>query len=288
MNRRWSCWRSLHVLLWLAVCVSRQASAVEAAPERVLWNKTPISVHLEIAAERRVQFPARVKAGLPAAAANRLQILAVDDSLYLLAIGPLRERLVVQELDSGRTYLLDVVASEREVARSPVIVMAETAQGGENGPHAALPASGGDPRSPPDFVTLTRYAAQQVYAPRRLLRERSDIGRVPLHMDAPVPLIRGGEVEALPLASWRSRDHYVTAIRLQNLTDHVVAFDILDPRAQLRGRWETASFHHRQLRRRGEPGDTSALYLISVRAFEESLDGPPPAPPHSAAAPTFP
>ena len=42
------------------------------------------------------------------------------------------------------------------------------------------------------------------------------------------------------------------------------------------------------LRRRGEPGDTSALYLISVRAFEESLDRPPPAPPHSAAAPTFP
>lgn len=256
----------------LAACASPFAAAAEPAPERVLWNKAPIAIHLQIAAERRVQFPARVKVGLSAAAAGKLQVLAVDDTLYLLALKPLQERLAVQELESGRIYLLDLVATEREASHAPIVVMTKTATPGEEGDHPPAPTDRDDARAQPGFVALTRYAAQQVYAPRRLLQERPGLSRVPLHIAGPVPLIRGAEIEAIPLASWRSRDYFVTAVRLQNLTDHVIVFEVFDPRAQLRGRWETASFHHRSLQRRGEPGEASALYLISLRPFEESLD----------------
>ena len=245
----------------------------------MVWIKAPSTVHLEVAAERRGQFPSRVKAGLSADAMSKLQVLAVDDTLYLLASKPLHERLAVQETETGRIYLLDVIAAEQAASPAPVVVMNDRGGRHEEGHLAANPPDN-DGLASLGFVALTRYAAQQVYAPRRLLEETPGIVRVPLRDAGSVPLVRGGEIDAVPLASWRSREYYVTVLRLKNLTGHTVAFDVFDPRAQLRGRWETASFHHRTLRPRGEPGDASALYLISLRPFEESMDlsvTPPPA-----------
>src|SRR3569832_1859893 len=234
--------------------------AAEPAPERVVWNKAPITVHLEVAAERRVQFPSHVKAGLPVDAMSKLQVLAVDDTLYLLASKPLHERLAVQEIETGRIYLLDVIAEEQAASSAPVMVMNDGGRHKEG--HSAANSLESDGLASLGFVALTRYAAQHVYAPRRLLENTPGIVRMPLRGVGSVPLVRGGEIDAVPLASWRSREYFVTAVRLKNLTRHTVAFDVFDPRAQLRGRWETASFHHRMLRPRGEPGDASALFFF--------------------------
>lgn len=120
------------------------------------------------------------------------------------------------------------------------------------------------------YVALTRFAAQQIYAPARLAEQPTGISNVPLPAagDA-VPLYRGGRITATPAASWRGRGGlYVTAVTVVNATDEALA---LDPRLA-RGDWLAATFHHRKLGPKGQPDDTSTLYLISDRPFLEAAE----------------
>ena len=122
-------------------------------------------------------------------------------------------------------------------------------------------------------MALTRFAAQQLYAPDRLLRELDGVYRVPIPDRGPMPLIRAAgtlaDIEATPLASWADETGlYVTAVRLQNRTQRAI---VLDPRTALRGEWLAATFHHTRLFPAGHEADTSAAYLVSARPFEDAL-----------------
>ena len=116
------------------------------------------------------------------------------------------------------------------------------------------------------YVTLTRFAAQQLYAPARLLKDLPGVVRVPVKRKK-VPLVRGAAVTAEPLVAWRAGDLYLTAVKLTNRTDRALT---LDPRT-LRGDWLTAAFQHNRLLPKGDESDTTALYLISKRPFAASL-----------------
>jgi integrating conjugative element protein (TIGR03749 family) len=116
------------------------------------------------------------------------------------------------------------------------------------------------------YVTLTRFAAQQLYAPARLLKDLPGVVRAPVKRKK-VSLVRGGAVTAEPLVAWRAGDLYLTAVKLTNRTGRALT---LDPRT-LRGDWLTAAFQHSRLLPKGDGSDTTALYLISARPFAASL-----------------
>lgn len=186
-------------------------------------------------------------------------------------------RIQVQAIGSGNTYLVDLSASEQTGSAVPVEVtlpedMRKTGDGTAaiGSAHSGLSAESQIKRPlQQDYVTLTRMAAQHLYAPERLLRVPEGVYRVPVVQSATSRLVRGGAVEATPVIAWRSGALYVTAIKLRNKT-----FDdlMLDPR-NLRGAWLTCAFQHARLFPRGDEKDTTAAYLISDRPFEEALDG---------------
>jgi hypothetical protein len=60
---------------------------------------------------------------------------------------------------------------------------------------------------------------------------------------------------------------YVTAVKLTNRWKKP---QVLDPRT-LRGQWLAATFQHSRLLPAGDDADTTAVYLVSARPFEESL-----------------
>jgi integrating conjugative element protein (TIGR03749 family) len=158
--------------------------------------------------------------------------------------------------------LFDVtVAEEGEV--SPPIQIYVTGDSGTANDYATV--SNGSDRSQPSYIQLTRFAAQQLYAPARLVKDRPGIVRVPVRRDA-VDLLHGGTVEATPLVAWRANGLYVTAVKLTNRTEQA---QTLDPR-DLRGAWLTATFQHYRLLPMGNEADTTAVYLISARPFEVS------------------
>lgn len=258
------------IATWLAIALLLGQSLVRAetnTPERIEWKKTPIRMVLGVGQEQRIDFPAAVKVGVPAAVQPLLRTQSVNGTVYLLAHAPFEvSRLMVRELDSGRIYLLDVTAAEAGGGSHPVqIYVAGERQNTEN----VTRETGASVREQPGYIQLTRFAAQQLYAPARLVQSRPGIVRVPVARD-PVDLLHGGTVKATPLVAWCTGGLYVTAVKLTNLTAHP---QTLDPR-DLRGAWLTATFQHHRLLPRGDEADTTAVYLISARPFDVSRQLP--------------
>jgi integrating conjugative element protein (TIGR03749 family) len=248
----------------LGVALLLVQSLVHAeTPERIEWKKAPIRLEITVGQEQRVEFPAAVKVGVPVSVQPLLRTQSINGTVYLLAQAPFdSSRLMVRELDSGRIYLFDVTAVEEGGTTHPLQIFVTgdsgTTKDRTTGSHDAN-------RGQPGYIQLTRFAAQQLYAPSRLVKDRPGIVRVPVKRDA-VDLLHGGTIEATPLVEWRANGLYITAVKLTNRTEKS---QTLDPR-DLRGVWLTATFQHHRLLPKGDEADTTAVYLISARPFEVS------------------
>ncbi len=255
------------IATWLGVTLLLLQSLLHAESdtfERIEWKKAPIRLELAVGQEQRIEFPAVVKVGVPATIQGELRTQSVNGTVYLLAHAPFgSNRIMVRELDSGRIYLFDVTAAKKGGANHPIqvyvtgdsVTTKDHATGGNDSDKGQL-----------DYIQLTRFAAQQLYAPSRLLIDRPGIVRVPVARD-PVNLLHGSTIEATPLVAWRSNGLYVTAVKLTSRTNQA---QTLDPR-DLRGAWFTATFQHHRLLPKGDEADTTAVYLVSARPFEVSL-----------------
>ena len=248
---------------WLGLTLLLMQSLVHAETEtleRIEWKKAPIRLELAVGQEQRIEFPAAVKVGVPATVAGVLRTQSVNGMVYLLAHTSFgSNRLMIRELDSGRIYLFDVAATEDGGSDHPIQIYVTGDQDNEKEQATGVL----DPEQErPDFIQLTRFAAQQLYAPARLVKDQPSIVRVPVSRD-PVELYHGGAVEGVPLVAWRANGLYVTAVKLTNRTEQALT---LDPR-NIRGTWLTATFQHHRLFPKGDEADTTAVYLISARPF---------------------
>jgi len=259
MRRRTITWLCAGSLLLLS-CLATGLQAQETAARRILWQKVPIAVQLTVGEERLVHFPGPVSVGVPAMLDSSLRTQTVNGTVYWRASAPISTtRVAIRELDSGRMYLIDLQAGLAPSDNVPIRVMLDTPATAEIGA-TTTPGPGHY-----DYVQLTRFAAQQLYAPVRLVSTLPGVVRVPLQQDA-VPLVRGGAVEATPLIAWRAGSHYVTAVKLVNRTTEP---QVLDPRA-LRGQWLSATFQHARLLPVGDEADTTVVYLVSAQPFATS------------------
>ena len=253
---RWMCW--LGLALWL---FQVPVHATSETTERIEWKKTPIRLELTVGEERLVEFPASVKVGVPGNLQSVLRTQSVNGTVYLLAHAPFEStRVMVREIDGGQIYLFDISASKKPSQNHPIQVFVQEASepGDLNDGNAVA--------SNISYVTLTRFAAWQLYAPARLLQDGPGIVRTPVARD-PINLVRGGAIDATPLVAWRAGGYYLTAVKLTNRSDQP---QTLDPR-NLRGAWLTATFQHHRLLPAGNEADTTAVYLISARPFSVSF-----------------
>ena len=250
----------------LLVLVLMADAALATAVQPIVWDKTPIDLTLTVGQERLVQFPGPVTLGVPGSLTPSLRVQSVDDTVYLLAQAPFEAtRVVARELDGGRTYVLDLVASNDDGQTQPVQITlaaepdpSDNAAGDASGVRAAGTRIG--------YVALTRFAAQQLYAPVRLLAELPGAVRIPIKPDA-VALVRGDAVTAIPLIAWRADGVYLTAVKLTNRLAQPL---LLDART-LRGAWLAATFQHNRLAKHGDEADTTVVYLISSLPFAAAL-----------------
>ena len=253
-----------HVIAtWLGIASLLVQSLVHAeAPERIEWKKAPIRLELAVGQEQRIEFPNAVKVGVPGSLQPLLRTQSVNGTVYLLAHASFgSNRLMMRELDSGHIYLFDVTAVEEGGTAHPLQIYVA----GDSGTVKDV-ATGTNDAGQPSYIQLTRFAAQQLYAPVRLVKDRPGIVRVPVTRDA-VNLFHGGTIEATPLVAWRANGLYVTAVKLTNRTNHP---QTLDPR-DLRGTWLSATFQHHRLLPMGDEADTTAVYLVSARPFGVSF-----------------
>ena len=261
------------VLLWLALA---PAQAVEI----LRWERLPLAVPLVVGQERVIFIDRNVRVGVPDSAAAHLRVQSAGGAIYLRASEPLPPtRLQLQDVESGALILLDIAAEPAQDGQPPLepvrIVDAQqsptTRYGGEtaSATEAAEPDRQVRKRETPIPVVLTRYAAQNLYAPLRTVEPVAGIGRVNLHRDLPLDtLLPTLPVQARALAAWRLEDQWVTAVRLTNTAARWLD---LDPRA-LQGDFVTATFQHPNLGPAGQASDTTVVYLVTRgRGLAEAL-----------------
>jgi integrating conjugative element protein (TIGR03749 family) len=263
--------------LFVVLLAFASATVIADTPERVLWDKRPISVHLQVDHERIIHFPDDVRYWLPDTVKRQVSVLAANGVLYIRAVEPFpTTRIRIQGLSDQQIYLLDITASKVAAVSDELIVMTK-----ENTRNRSKDAT--VYKTTEDWrIRLTRYAAQQLYAPERLVDGDSAIKRIPVELKTSVPLIRGGLIEAVPIASWQGHGLTVTAVRVRNLSlqslqlqfDRSDSHRVLDLSYLVRGDWLTATLQHDRLGAMGDETDTTTLYLVSNRSFVESLSLP--------------
>lgn len=273
-----------HTVLALLGLLAVAAAPVAQAVEILRWERMPLAVPLKVGQERIVFIDRNVRVGVPAGVGERLRVQSAGGAVYLRASEPIEPtRLQLQDADTGALILLDIAAEpakDGEPALEPVRIVegdATRARYGEQraeGDEAVTLTNSqanvrGSRRETPIPVVLTRFAAQNLYAPLRTVEPLPGVMRINLRRDMDLGMLMPTlPVRAVALASWRLEDQWVTAVRLTNTGSGWVT---LDPRV-LQGDFLTATFQHEALGPRGVPEDTTVLYLVTRgRGLAQSL-----------------
>jgi integrating conjugative element protein (TIGR03749 family) len=251
-----------HILVFALCALAPLAHALEI----LRWERLPLTVPLIVGEERVIFIDRNVRLGLPPSLDGRLRAQSAGGAIYLRANVPIEPtRVSLRDAESGEMILLDITARAVEAGTPPLeplrIVLGDVMREGkapsrdkENGriPDAPGPET-------PIPVTLTRYAAQSLYAPLRTLEPVPGIVPVKLRGLPLDTLAPGLPVRATALTAWRLGDFWVTAVKLTNTSGDWLD---LDPRA-LQGDLVTAAFQHPGLGPTGTPEDTSVVYLVT-------------------------
>lgn len=271
------------VLTLLGLLAVAAVPAVQAV-EILRWERMPLAVPLKVGQERIVFVDRNVRVGVPAGVGERLRVQSAGGAVYLRASEPIEPtRLQLQDADTGALILLDIAAEpakDGEAELEPVRIVEGNSTparyGDQPGDTDEAPARAQDQagaraarRETPVPVVLTRFAAQNLYAPLRTVEPLPGVMRVNLRRDLALgTLMPTQPVHAVALASWRLEDQWVTAVRLTNNSSGWIT---LDPRI-LQGDFLTATFQHEALGPRGTPEDTTVLYLVTRgRGLAQSL-----------------
>ncbi|MFK0270517.1 TIGR03749 family integrating conjugative element protein [Pseudomonas asiatica] len=260
----------MRVLILILVMASGWCSTVGAV-EVKYWDRLPLAVPLAVGQERVLMLDEDVRVGLPSAIASKLRVQSVGGTVYLRAAEAIPPtRLQLQSVKSGDIILIDIEALDGSEALEAVkIVVQAKAQDAQTEKDAA-------PSATPVPVVLTRYAAQNLYAPLRTVAPLPGVRRVPLTDSiAFSTLLPTERVSIKALAAWRLGDYWVTAIKIVNRGPGKVA---LDPR-HLQATLYAATFQHADLGLAGTPEDTTVAYLVTRGGdLKHALLLPPPTP----------
>ncbi|PUA42082.1 TIGR03749 family integrating conjugative element protein [Pseudomonas protegens] len=268
----------------LLIVLTSTAQAVEI----MRWERIPLALPLVVGQERIVFVDQNVRVGRPPALADSLRVQTTGGAIYLLAndnIPP--SRLQLQSIDTGEIMLMDIVATPAQPGQPPLepvkIVAGETPppRYGQKRPsthrekrQATTPQyaetdvpteteredASQMPRETPIPVVLTRYAAQALYAPLRTVEPVAGITQLSVKRQLDLStLLPTQPVDASLLGAWKLDDFQVSAVKLRNRSAQPLS---LDPR-ELMGDFVAATFQHPLLGHRGDPSDTTVLYLVT-------------------------
>lgn len=260
------------IQLITAIALFTTVSTVNAI-ELMKWERMPLAVPLQVGEERVILVDSNVRVGVPSSLNGKLRVQSTGGSVYLLALEPIPPtRIQLQDAETGGLILMDIAASvtEQGMPKLEPIQIIE----GDNTPirygtaqakQTAQTASTEEKKikrsqETPVPVVLTRFAAQNLYAPLRTIEPVQGIRQVNLQknqkLDALLPML---SVKASALAAWRLDDYFVTAVSLKNNSRQVIS---LDPRL-LQGNFLAATFQHSLLGPKGDATDTTVVYLVT-------------------------
>ncbi|MBD2794095.1 TIGR03749 family integrating conjugative element protein [Xenorhabdus szentirmaii] len=247
-------WPSLFACLGLMLLFSVRANA----DELLKWERIPLPVTLKVGQERIIFADRNMRIGVPPSLSDKLRVQSAGGAIYLKARQSFSPtRLQLQDSENGKIILLDIRAA-KTAPTEPIRIIYPDEKSTESVEKSSSHSKA--KLSAPVPVMLTRYAAQQLYAPLRTVEPVTGIHPVNLHLPSIITtLYPSAPLEIIPLAGWKVKNYSVVALKLRNTAKRTLT---LDPRA-LQGQFMTATFQHRWLGEAGTPEDTTVLYLVT-------------------------
>lgn len=227
----------------------------------MIWNKQPLNINVPVGTTSHpkqliITFPERVRFGLPDDLQNKLSVLNNDKTLYLTANQSFRtHQNVMVQTQSGKTILINLSASKKGI-NEPIDVQYQTPEKTTDNNASNLPKI--------SMMQLVRYAVQQLYAPKRLLKTQVGISQVNQFNGKAYQLFQDDSALTIPLASYVGGGYIVTAVLMKNMLS--IPLNV-DPNL-ICGEWlAVAPFPNTRLDARGGQNDRTTLFLVSRNDF---------------------
>lgn len=261
------------LIITLFIFVSSINNAI--AVELITWDRTPIKITINQNDERMVILERNISVGLPASLQDKLRVQSLGGVIYLKSNAPFTEtRLMLKDLETGEIILVDLTGNGPSKKKLETIKIttdnesevnlkkAEENYTTEHDEQTLLPVP----------VLLTRYAAQNYYAPLRAIEKVNGIKQISMSLPPLLTrLVPQLPISAEPKSVWRLKNYEVVAIKLVNHSKNHVNLDA----RLLQGNFYSATFQHNTLGPNGDPTDTTMLYIVTkgkvINAFLPEL-----------------
>lgn len=267
--------KQLGILLLLYSVLMQCAFAQPQPVETLTWRKLPLRIDLPVGQERIIEFPEEVQLKIDRTLlmSKKLRVINANNTAYLVASEPFDViRIKAQLKDTQDLIQIDLSASATGKSAPIKVVLAnKKLSPSDTTKQGAAPTSTPVNQERIDDITLARHAIQQLYSPKRLIKQYPDI-----HMSSfggsgrrTVNLYQGAQTIAMPLMSFRNQTAYVTAVKLRNMSENTIE---LSPYS-IRGQWKGVIFYPlTKLMPAGHREDTTTIFLISHVPFDRALE----------------
>lgn len=206
--------------LWI-----RTSFANDNTMNYVVWNHQPITVTLPLHAIKLLRFSNPVAVGIPQSLQNNLNVDNQAGIVKLTATKAFaKTRIEVKDTTNGNVILLTIVTT-KTASTVPLTILykAPSQNNADNVGWLKAPSALNGEIA---YVTLTRFAEQDLYAPKRLQKNPYGIQLTQSYM-APNGgvkpklifhnLFYDHSTINLPWATWHGGNVYVTAVMVRNV-----------------------------------------------------------------------
>lgn len=267
-------------VLWVLSC--------PAMARTIVWDKSIIKLDLVVGVEQMVVFPSDGAVGLPAVLNNKslFRTLFTSGTAYWTALQDFGTQRVKVRLASGEFVLFDITAhGEKQppasVDRIEVVFQDPKASPGISSQRHT--AAGQTPMLE-RMLGAIRYAAQDVYAPVRLVDTLDGIRTVPTGLSGNLNRLydqgRHTGLVIVPYKAWSIDGLYVTAFIVSNEHAHSMALDnrkvmhvAQSQRSGVAPHFLASSFFEPVVQKRGTPGDRTTLFVVTDQPIRTVIRG---------------
>jgi len=265
----------LKTLTAIAALVS---AAAANAVEIIHYDNAPVTINLQTGVERTIQLGDHVQVGVsPQQEMQRLfRVQSAQGAVHILPNKDFEsQRIQLRRMTDGQIILVDLISSAPAEGAEPLESVRVYVQGEDE-----LPKSESDvadvnvaaKAAPVTPVTLTRYAAQRMYAPSRLHRDDPRISTANLSdlQGKAVRALRGiagVHTETTPVIAYRAGNLQLAALLVRNTAATGVKLNYMDVNIP----FSHVTYQHHNLAPAGQPGDRTIMYVVNNRPLSETL-----------------
>ncbi len=277
--------KKIKISLWfIGFCwAASSVAASQHYSQYIVWKNHPIAIMLPVGQSWNISFPNSVEVGIPPGLQDALTVINNAGVLTFSATKRFSsQRVEIMDTATHHKILLDLTAAKHETTIPLAIFYKKPAAQSDSQPGwTKKPARLSGEMA---YITLTRFAEQQLYAPKRLLHNPYGLHLINSFVDSSgnVPqsnwfygLFIDNSTVGMPWAEWYGAGYYVTAVVVRNQLS--MPINLRNNLTNLCGRqdslWKSVAFFPAwRVEKAGNTHDTTVAFLVSKQPFDQAVN----------------